>query len=256
MPAPNNTFKSRMLGGETLYGCWLGLCSPYTSELAGYCGFDWLLIDGEHAPNDTMLIAEQLAVLERMKPEVVVRLPAGDDWMIKRALDAGAQNLLIPLVENGEQAAHLVSATRYAPTGHRGMGAALARASHFGDIPDYTKTANDEICLFVQVETVKGVNALDDILAVEGVDGVFIGPADLSADMGFPGNAGAPEVQECIADMLRRIDKAGKVPGILAPNDDDVPRHKENGARFIGIGIDVTLFMSAMKAKAAKWCVR
>ena len=254
MPTPTNRLKARMQAGDTLFGIWLGTGSAYMAELGGRAGFDWVLVDGEHGPNAIPGIAAQLQVLDGLGTDVLVRLPMGEDWMIKQALDIGAQTLLIPMVESGADAARIVSATRYAPQGHRGMGAALARASQFGAIADYTHTANDQICVMVQVETRAGYDALDDILAVDGVDAVFIGPADLSADMGFPGNPKADEVQAVIADTLRRTAAAGKVAAIMSTTDADTPKHLENGATFVAVGIDITLMREALAAKAAVWC--
>lgn len=254
MPTPINHFKQALQSGTPRFGSWLGVADPYMAELVGRAGFDWLLVDGEHAPNDIRSLMAQLQVLEGLGPDLVVRLPMGEDWLIKQALDIGAQTLMIPMVETGEQAAHLVRAMRYAPLGIRGMGAALARASQFSGITDYVATANDQMCLIVQVETSKGVDNLDDILAVDGVDGVFVGPADLSADMGYPGNPDAPQVQAVIADILRRSRAAGKGAGILSTEDAQTSTHIESGANFVAVGIDVTLFAAAMRAKAQTWC--
>jgi len=254
MPAPRNPFKAALARGERQFGCWVGLASPYAAEITGRAGFDWVLVDGEHAPNDIPTITAQLQALAGLDTHPIVRLPVGETWLIKQVLDAGAQTLLIPIVESGAQATDLVRATRYPPQGMRGVGAALARASRFGEIADYVTTANEEICLLVQVETRAGMEALDDILAVEGVDGVFIGPADLAADMGHPGNPGAPEVQAAIADALGRIKAAGKAPGIMSVNDEATPGHLAAGAQFVAVGIDVTLMAQALRAKAARWC--
>src|SRR6056297_311095 len=184
MPAPENRFKSALARGDMLYGCWAGFADAYPTEILATAGFDWLVIDGEHAPNDLPAIMRQLQVLEGRHSAPVVRLPMGEAWAIKQVLDIGAQTLLIPMVESGGQARDLAAAMRYPPRGIRGSGAALARASRFSDIPDYTATANDQVCLLVQVETRAGLDALDAILEVAGVDGVFIGPSDLAADMG------------------------------------------------------------------------
>src|SRR6056297_3386283 len=216
MPAPENLFKSALSQGQTLYGCWAGFADAYATEVLGTAGFDWLVIDGEHAPNDLKSIMGQLMALKGSDSAPVVRLPMGEAWAIKQVLDAGAQTLLIPLVESAEQARDLVRAMRYPPTGIRGAGAALARASEFSGIPDYVATANDQMCLLVQVETRAGIAALDDILRVEGVDGVFIGPADLAADMGYLGRKQDGPVQDTIRDALARIAATGKAPGILA----------------------------------------
>ena len=172
MPAPVNQFKADLAAGKQMYGCWAGFADPYATVVRGTAGFDWLVIDGEHAPNDLRSITAQLQVLQPSASHPIVRLPMGEDWLIKQVLDVGAQSLLIPMVESGAQAEGLVRATRYPPEGIRGSGAALGRASMFSDLPDYTVTANAQICLLVQVETVAGMEALDDILAVEGIDGV------------------------------------------------------------------------------------
>ena len=251
MPAPENILKRRLNAGETVHGIWLGMADPYVAEIASTAGFDWLLIDGEHAPNDLRTAMAQLAVLEHGGSAPVLRLPDGDPVKIKQALDIGAQTLLIPMVDSAEQAAMLVAATRYPPQGFRGVGSSLARASRFSAIPDYLTTANDQICLILQVESVKGLQALDAILAIEGVDAVFFGPADLAADMGYLGNSGAPVVREAIYDGLRRTRAAGRAAGILATEPKFISEAKAAGANFVGVGIDVTLFASALRKLAA-----
>jgi 4-hydroxy-2-oxoheptanedioate aldolase len=253
MPAPHNSFKTRLLAGETLIGCWLALADDYAADVMGGAGFDWLVIDGEHAPNDLRSIRAQLSVLASHDVAPVVRLPVGEAWMIKQVLDAGAQNLLVPMVESGDQARALVRACRYPPAGIRGMGAALGRASGFNAIADYAQSADDQICLLVQVESRAGIAALDDILAVEGVDGVFIGPADLSADMGFQGNAEAPEMRALIAETLARIAAAGKAPGILGMSDPTIRRYLDEGARFVAVAADILLLANAARDAAARW---
>ena len=204
MPAPENRFKSRLAAGETLIGAWVGLGDAYAAEITATAGFDWLLIDGEHAPNDLRSILSQLRVVEGSASAPVVRLPMGETWAIKQALDIGAQSLLIPMVESAAQAEQLVRAVRYPPNGNRGVGAALARASGFSAVPDYLATADAQIWLGVQVETRAGLAVLDEILTVEGVDGVFIGPSDLAADMGFPGQLDHPLVQRAIRAVSGR----------------------------------------------------
>ncbi len=253
MPAPENRLKAALARGDTVFGCWTAMASAYAAEIVGRAGFDWVLIDGEHAPNDLQTITQQLQVLDALGANPIVRLPQNDTALIKQVLDAGAQSLLIPLVESAAQAEAAVRAMRYPPNGVRGVGSALARSSRFSGIPDYLTTADAQMCLIVQVETVKGIDALDEILGVEGVDGVFIGPADLSADMGYLGNPGADEVQTVIADTLRRIAAAGKAPGIMTVNDADTPGHIENGARFLAVDIDVTAMAGALRKKAAHW---
>lgn len=227
------------------------MADAYAAEIAAGAGFDWLLIDGEHAPNDLRSILSQLQIIDASNSHPIVRIPVGETYMIKQVLDAGAQTLLIPMVESGDQAQELVKATRYPPGGVRGVGSALARASKFNAIPDYLTTANDQICLTVQLETTAGVEALDDILAVDGVDGVFIGPSDLAADMGLLGKADTPEMQSTINSLLTRIKASGKAAGILALTNESVAQARASGACFIGVGIDVLLFAQSMRALAA-----
>jgi 4-hydroxy-2-oxoheptanedioate aldolase len=253
MPAPKNEFKAALVRGERQIGCWVGFADGYAAGIMGTTGFDWLLIDGEHAPNDLRSILAQLHALQASPSHPVVRLPIGEAWMIKQALDIGAQSILVPMVESGEQAAALVSATRYPPEGVRGVGSALARASQFSGIPDYLATADNEICLLVQVENRAGIAALDDILAVDGIDGVFIGPSDLAADMGHRGQPGHPEAQAAIADALRRIAASGKAAGILALDPAVADQYIDLGATFIAVGIDVTLLVGAARKLSARF---
>ena len=253
MPAPQNTFKSALARGDMLYGCWAGFADAYGTEILSTAGFDWLVIDGEHAPNDLRTIMHQLQVLEGRHSHPVVRLPMGEAWLIKQVLDAGAQTLLIPMVESAEQARVLVQAMRYPPQGIRGSGAALARASHFSAIPDYTLTANDQMCLLVQVETRAGIDALDDILAVEGVDGVFIGPSDLAADMGYLGKKDTGPVQDVIREALARIAASDKAAGILAVDHETALTYRDWGAQFLAVGIDVVMLAQAARTTMARW---
>ncbi len=253
MPAPENLFKTALRRGERLYGCWAGFADPYPTEILATAGFDWLLLDGEHAPNDLPTLKAQLQVLEGKKSQSVVRLPMGEAWLIKQVLDIGAQSLLIPMVESAAQARDLVRATRYPPEGIRGSGAALARASRFSEIADYIPTANAQMCLLVQVETCAGLDALDDILCVEGVDGVFIGPSDLAADMGHLGDSSMPEVRNAIRDALGRIATSDKAAGIIATDQDTARDYRDWGAQFLAVGIDVLMLAQTARAVAARW---
>ncbi|WP_333817034.1 HpcH/HpaI aldolase family protein [Tabrizicola sp.] len=253
MPAPLNCLKHRLAAGETVYGCWVGMADPYAAEMAATCGFDWLLIDGEHAPNDLRSTMAQLAVIEPSPSLPVVRLRDDDPARIKQALDAGAQSLLIPMIETAQQAEACVKATRYPPEGIRGVGSSLARASRFSAIPDYLTTANDQICLILQIESRAGLAALDDILALPGIDCVFIGPADLAADMGHLGNAGHPEVRAAVMDALARIAASGKAAGMLSTDDAFIADCVTAGARFVGVGIDVLAYVGALRARARQF---
>jgi 4-hydroxy-2-oxoheptanedioate aldolase len=252
MSAPINTFKKAMAAGETQYGCWLSMADAGAAEMIGTTGFDWVLIDGEHSPNDIRSIRDQLIALQASNAHTMVRVPMGETWLIKQVLDVGAQTVMVPMVESAEQARELVRACTYPPGGKRGVGATAARATQFGAISDYIATADAQICLLVQVESRAGIAALDEILTVEGVDGVFIGPSDLSTDMGFSGNVDAPEVQDTIRDALGRIAAAGKAPGIMSLGE-GTPAYVDAGAQFIAVAIDVLLLVKAARATVAKW---
>ena len=248
MPAKKNEFKAALQCGEQKIGLWLGLGEATTAELCAQAGFDWLLVDGEHGPNDLRSILDQLRALAPYEAATVVRPPSDDRVLLKQYLDIGAQSLLVPMIESGEQAREIVKSVHYAPDGMRGVGAALARASLYNTVADYLGTANEEICLLLQVESRAGIEALDDILAVDGVDGVFIGPADLAADMGFRGKPGASDVQSVVTDALNRIRAAGKAAGILSSDPALLQQYKDLGVEFLAVGSDVGVFMNGLKA--------
>lgn len=245
-----NHFKRALQEKRPQIGLWLGLCSSYSAELLAGAGFDWLLIDGEHAPNNVQTVLGQLQAVAPYPSRPVVRPPWNDAVIIKQLLDVGAQTLLIPMIQNAEQARDAVRATRYPPHGVRGVGSALARASRWNRVPDYLQQADEQMCVLVQIETREAVKNLDAILQVEGVDGVFIGPADLSADMGFAGNPQHPEVQRTIDDAIARIRAADKAPGILMANKALAQRYLEAGALFVAVGVDTTLLARAAEALA------
>ncbi|PKA44469.1 4-hydroxy-2-oxoheptanedioate aldolase [Rhizobium sullae] len=245
MPAPENRFKQALREGHAQIGLWQALANPYTVEICAEAGYDWLLLDAEHAPNDVPLLVSQLQAMKGTTSQAVIRPPIGETWIIKQLLDIGAQTLLIPMVDSKAMAEAMAKAVRYPPHGVRGVGAALARASAFNRTTDYLQTANDEICLLLQVESRAGLEALDDIAGTEGVDGVFIGPADLAADMGFLGKPGAPEVQAEVEKALQRIQSHRKAAGILIGDLGLAKRYLELGATFVAIGNDVTLLANA-----------
>ncbi|MCM2131288.1 4-hydroxy-2-oxoheptanedioate aldolase [Larsenimonas rhizosphaerae] len=253
MDMPINTFKQALGRREAQIGLWLGLANGYCAELAANAGFDWLLIDGEHAPNDLRTILEQLQAMAPYPAQPVARPPAGDAATIKQYLDLGVQTLLVPMVDTAEQARELVRATRYPPDGIRGVGSALARASRWNSIPDYLAHADDQICLLVQIETRQGLENLDEIAGVDGVDGVFIGPADLSASLGHRGNPGHKAVQSAIEEGLTRIQTAGKAAGILSADKALARRYLELGATFVAVGVDTSLLMGALTARAGEF---
>ncbi|WP_224824677.1 HpcH/HpaI aldolase/citrate lyase family protein [Cognatishimia sp. MH4019] len=247
MPAPANKLKEALLQGAVQKGLWMGLASPTVAELASHAGFDWCLIDAEHGPNDLLSIQNQLQAMNGAPAAPVVRVPVAEDWMLKQVLDLGAQNVLIPMIDTGEEAAKAVAACRYPPHGIRGLGSALARASGYNAISDYPTTSNDQICVMVQAESRAAIDNIDAIAGTEGVDVVFIGPADLSADMGYLGQLDAPEVEEVIAHAISRIRAAGKVAGIVLFNPDDFPRYLDMGAGFLGMGSDVTSLAASLR---------
>lgn len=250
MDMPINTFKQRLRDGQAQIGLWLGLADPYCAELAANAGFDWLLLDGEHAPNDLRSLLGQLQAVAPYPAQPIVRPVIGDTALIKQLLDIGVQTLLVPMVESAEQARQLVRAMRYPPHGVRGVGSALARASRWNSIPGYLDQADEQMCLLVQVENREGLANLDAICAVEGVDGVFIGPADLSAAMGQRGNPGHPEVQAAIEDAIVRIARAGKAAGILSADATLARRYIELGTAFVAVGVDTTVLMRGLQGLA------
>ena len=253
MPAPQNTFKKALVSGETVFGCWMSFAEACTAEVMGHAGFDWLLIDGEHSANDIRSIRDQIVALKDTPSEIVVRVPVGETWIIKQALDMGAQSILVPMVETAEQARELVKACRFPPEGTRGVGYGVGRVSNFGQMSDYGQTADEQICLVVQVESKIGLENLEDIVAVDGVDGVFIGPADLSASLGYLGQTMHPDMQETILNALTRISDGGKAAGILTTDDGMIKASLDAGARFVAVAMDIALLLKSGKSVAAKW---
>jgi len=256
MHTPTNLFKQALQQRRPQIGLWLGLANPYSAELCALAGFDWLLIDGEHAPNDLRTVLAQLQTIAGYPgTHAVARVPYGDTVMIKQYLDLGAQTLLVPMVDTAAQAAQVVRACRYPQNdgggGIRGM--AGARASRWGHLSDYYQRANEEVCLLVQVESREALQNLDAIAATPGVDGVFIGPADLSASLGHVGNPGHPEVQAAIEDAIARIVQAGKAPGILTPDEALARHYLSLGAVFVAVGLDTQILMRQTSALAAKF---
>ncbi|MDD9715516.1 HpcH/HpaI aldolase/citrate lyase family protein [Dinoroseobacter sp. PD6] len=251
MAAPENQLKQALLAGDVQIGIWLGFGAPAVAELAAGCGFDWCLVDGEHSPNDPAQMIDQLRAMVGQGAMPIVRVPVGEDWVLKRALDLGVQTIMVPMVETAAQAQQIVRAMRYPPDGVRGVGAALARASGYSLDAEYVTTANAQICTIVQIESHAAVRAIPEIAAVEGVDVLFIGPADLAADMGYPGRADAPEVDAVICAALGEIARSGKVPGVLAFSETDAARFAAAGARFLGVGADVTSLSAALRGLSA-----
>lgn len=248
-----NEFKQAILASRPQIGLWQALASPYTVEICAGAGFDWLLIDAEHAPNNVPLVLAQLQAAAADPVEAVVRLPWGDPVLVKQYLDIGARSLLIPMVESGSQAATMVRATRYPPHGNRGVGSALARASRWNRRSGYLHGAAEEICLLVQVESRAAVDAIDEIASTEGVDGVFIGPSDLAADLGHLGNAAHPEVQATIERSIARVRGRGKPVGMLVADEALAKRYLSLGASFVAVGTDVTILARGAEALAKRF---
>jgi 4-hydroxy-2-oxoheptanedioate aldolase len=253
MPVKPNLFKRGLAEEKTQFGLWLGLADPYSAEICAGAAFHWLLVDAEHAPNDTRSVLAQLQALEAYASHPIVRIPTADVTLIKQMLDIGVQSILVPCVESAEQAQMLARGMRYPPAGIRGVGTALARAARWGGIPDYLAVADEEACLIVQIETLAGVRNAAAIAAVSGVDGVFIGPADLAASLGHRGDAGHVEVQRAIQDLVGVIRVAGKPAGILATNEDLVRQSIAWGCTFVAVGLDTALLRVATRQLAGRY---
>jgi 4-hydroxy-2-oxoheptanedioate aldolase len=245
MQLPTNTFKQALAEKRAQIGLWVGLANTSAAEALAGTGYDWLLIDGEHAPNDVRTIMAQLQAVAPYPVHPIVRPVQGEVALIKQLLDVGAQTLLVPMVDTAEQAALMVRAMRYPPEGIRGLGSALARASRWNQIAGYAQHANREMCLLVQVESVLAVQNLAAIAATDGVDGVFFGPADLSASMGYLGQPNHPEVQRVLLDSIRTVRAAGKAPGILATDLKLAQQYLDAGALFVAIGVDTSMLVRA-----------
>jgi 4-hydroxy-2-oxoheptanedioate aldolase len=249
MDLPHNAFKRALRENRQQIGLWCSLPGAYAAEAVAGSGFDWLLFDTEHSPGDPLTVLAQLQAVAPYPVSAVVRPASNDAVLIKRLLDFGAQTLLIPYVQNAEEAKAAVAAMQYPPAGIRGV-SGLTRATRFGRVPDYGRRAAEELCLLVQIETGEAMAQLEAIAAVEGVDGVFIGPADLAASLGHVGNPGHPEVKALIEDGIRRIRACGKPAGILTPDTAFAARCIEIGTLFTAVGIDAGLLVRHSEALA------
>lgn len=247
MKTPRNMFKQALNKGQQQYGFWLGLCNALSAELCGQLGYDWLLIDAEHAPNDLSSIHAQLMAIDNTPSQAVIRIVEGNTALIKQMLDLGAQTLLVPMVETAKQASQLVEAMYYPPKGVRGVGTALARAARWNQVDQYLKEADAEMCLLIQVESVAALENLDEMLKVDGIDGVFVGPADLAASMGYLGNPAHPDVVCAVEEAIVKIRAAGKAAGILATNSTLAKRYEEKGVQFVALGVDTLALASTAR---------
>lgn len=241
-----NHFKSALHARQPQIGLWMSLANPYTAEICASAGFDWLLVDGEHGPNDVRSMLAQLQAVAAYPGHPVVRALSDDVALVKQLLDIGAQTLLVPMIDDAEQARRMVAATRYPPEGRRGVGSYVARVSRWGSRADYLAHANEEVCLLVQAETRAALDNLEAICAVDGVDGVFIGPADLAASLGHRGDPGHPDVLAAIDDALRRIVASGKAAGILNTDEALVRHYLELGCTFVAVGLDVSILAAGV----------
>jgi 4-hydroxy-2-oxoheptanedioate aldolase len=252
MELPVNHFKRALAAGQQQLGLWSSLSSNYSVDVIAGSGYDWILLDTEHSPNDLESVLSQLQAAEPHPTHAVVRVAWNDMVLIKRYLDIGAQSLLIPYVENAEEARAAVAATRYLPAGVRGV-AGSTRATRYGRIKNYAKIAHQELCVLLQVETKTALDNIEAICAIDGVDGVFIGPADLHASLGYTGETGNAAVVPLIEDAIRRIRKAGKAPGVLTSVESEVKRYIAAGCLFTAVGSDVGLLARGSEQLLAKY---
>jgi 4-hydroxy-2-oxoheptanedioate aldolase len=252
MEFPVNQLKRNLRAGKVQTGCWLSLASIASAEICAGAGFDWVLIDMEHAPNELHLVHHQLHAIAAYPCSTVVRAPWNDTVLIKRLLDVGVQSLLLPYVQNAEEARRAVAAVRYPPGGVRGV-SANSRANRFGRVKDYFARADDEICLLLQVETRGAIEQIEKMAAIDGVDCLFIGPQDLAASLGHLGNPGHPEVKAAIGEAIARIKAAGKAPGLLNYNEAEAKAWIEKGAQFVAVTSDQFLLARETAAVAGRF---
>ena len=248
------TFAERLAESDRpLAGMWVCSGSPLIAEIAAGSGLDWLLIDGEHSPNSLESILAQLQAIAAYPATPLVRPPYGDVVTIKQYLDLGVQNLLVPMVDSAEHAAEMVRAVRYPPAGVRGVGSALARASRWNRVPDYLADAAGTLSLTVQIESATAVAAVAEIAAVDGVDALFVGPADLAASMGVLGEQSHPDVVAAVLTSIEAGRAAGKPVGVNAFVPDDAERYLAAGASFVAVGADVAILARASEGLADRF---
>jgi 4-hydroxy-2-oxoheptanedioate aldolase len=253
MDLPVNRFKEMMQRGGPRCGLWLGIPDATAAEIVAAAGFDWVLIDHEHAPFEISDVLQHLRTLAAYDVAPVVRPVSDDPVLLKKLLDIGVQTFLVPMVETARQAREVVAELHYPPKGRRGLGLSLARAARWNAVPNYLHRSSEEICLLVQVETVRGLENLEDILKVDGVDGILVGPADLSASMGHVGNAGHPDVVAAISEILRATRQAGRHAGVLCMDRELRSRYIDAGADFIGVGVDTLLMRRGAEQLVAEF---
>ncbi|MEZ4849093.1 MAG: HpcH/HpaI aldolase/citrate lyase family protein [Bacteroidia bacterium] len=250
MKIKTNKLKQQLQNGQKTYGIWNGIPHSYVAEICAGSGFDWVCIDAEHGPFDLNSILSNLQAIQSHDASAIVRIPSADPIMIKQLLDAGAQNILCPMIESATQAETIAKAMVYPPEGIRGVGTAQARAAQWDRVRDYLHVANEQMCCMAQIESVKGVEALDEILTVKGVDVLFMGPADLAATMGYLGQAGHPDVVKTVKECIRKIVRAGKIAGFLTLSKELIQAYTDEGALVIGVGVDTLLLAESARSMA------
>src|SRR5262245_1359795 len=252
MDLPINSVKRALRKGLPQIGLWSTLSSHVAAEVLRDSWFDWILIDTEHAPNDLGDVQRQLQALQGSTTSVVVRPAWNDAVLFKRLLDAGVQTFLVPWVQNADEARQAVAATRYPPRGIRGV-ATTVRANRYGRVKDYLARADEEICVIAQIETRAAVGEIERIAAMDGIDALFIGPSDLSADLGHLGNATHPDVRDAIAAAVARILATGKAAGILTAVETEARRWLDAGCTFVGVGSDTGILARQSEALAQRF---
>jgi 4-hydroxy-2-oxoheptanedioate aldolase len=249
---PTNHLKRALREGRAQIGLWSCLSSHLTVEVIAGSGFDWLLLDTEHSPNELPMVQSQLQAMEGGTASAVVRPTWNDTVVLKRLLDIGVQSFLVPWVQSADEARKAVAATRYPPEGVRGI-AVTMRANKYGRVKDYTARVHEELCVIVQLETKEALANLEEIAAVDGVDGLFIGPSDLAGDMGHLGDNRHPDVRAAIEDAVARIVATGKAAGILTPVEADAHHWLDKGCRFVAVGSDVGILARQSEALAQRF---
>lgn len=250
---PGNPFRAGLESGETQFGLWLGIPDVSVAEIIAGAGFDWLVVDHEHGPFELRDVMAHLQAIAPYDVAPIVRPVSGDPALLKKLCDIGAQSFIVPMVDTAEEAADIVSAVKYPPAGRRGLGTSMARAARWNTVPGYLEQANDDMVVVVQAETTTAITNIEAIAGTDGVDGVFIGPSDLSASMGHIGNASHPDVIEAVGSALKAIRKAGKHAGLLCLDESQVGHFIDCGADFVGVGVDTLLIGNAARSLAARY---
>ena len=240
----NKSIQPPLAQEASLIGAWLNLASPLVAEAVAAIGFDWLLIDAEHGPNDVSSVLAQLQAVGAYPSVPVVRIPNHDAALIKRYLDIGANNLLVPMVDTPEQATAIVQASRYPTTGIRGVGAGLARASRWSLNSDYLESADPSVRVIAQIETERGLHNLEEIMRVDGVDAVFFGPADIAASKGMLGKAGDPAVKQVVLEGIEAARASNMPSGVFSGDQAFLKQCESAGARLLGVTSDVSLLVT------------